>query len=74
MEIIETHCQMLGFISGRVTVALTCNSDSWDFSPGNEDVILEKPFDAQSNKYLAQAVGDGTLCPAGWQSTLHLRL
>lgn len=66
MEITETHCQMVGFISGRATVALTCNSDSWDVPPGNKDVIFENLFNTQSNKYLPLAVGIGTLRLAGW--------
>ena len=50
MEITETHCQMLGFVSGRVTVALTCNPDSWDAPHENEDVSIEKPFVTESNQ------------------------
>jgi|GraSoi_2013_20cm_1033751.scaffolds.fasta_scaffold03965_3 hypothetical protein len=71
MEITETHCQTIGSISGRVTAVLTGKSDSW--SVANTDVIFEKLFDIRSNKYLAHAVGIGTLCPAGWQPTIQHR-
>jgi hypothetical protein len=47
MEITATYCQGLGFISRRVTVALTCNSDSWDFSPENKDLSFENLFNTQ---------------------------
>jgi hypothetical protein len=50
METTETHCQMLGLISGQVTVTLTCNSDSRDVPAENKDVIFENLFDTQSNK------------------------
>ena len=50
MEITETHCQTLGSISGRVTVALTGKSDFWDVPHENEDVSIEKLFVTELNK------------------------
>ena len=50
MEITETYCQALGFISGRVTVALTGKSDFGDVPYENEDVSIEKLFVRESDK------------------------
>jgi hypothetical protein len=65
-------CQMLGFISGRVTVTLTGNSDSWDVPQENKAAIFENLFN--TNKRLLPSVGIGALCPAGWQPAPHLRM
>jgi hypothetical protein len=50
MAITETYCQALGFISGRVTVALTGKPDSCDVPHENEDASIEKLFDIESTK------------------------
>jgi len=74
MEITETHCQLLGFISGRVTVALTCNPDYWDAPHENEDVSIESCSLRNQTNNLAQTVGIGTSCPTDWQLTIRSRL
>src|SRR6267378_2453401 len=44
-------CQMLGFISGRVTVTLIGNSDSWDVPPENKAAIFENLFNTQTKGF-----------------------
>jgi hypothetical protein len=44
-------CQMLGFISGRVTVTLTGNSDSWDVPQENKAAIFENLFNTQTKGF-----------------------
>jgi len=50
MEITETHCQTLGSISGRVTVALTGKPHSWYVPRENEDFGIEELFVTESNE------------------------
>jgi len=41
-------CQVLGFISGRVTVTLIGNSDSCDVPPENKATIFENLLNTQT--------------------------
>jgi len=42
---------MLGFISGRVSVTLTGNSDSWEVPPENKAAIFENLFNTQTKGF-----------------------
>jgi len=42
---------MLGFISGRVTVTLTGNSDSWDVPAENKAAVFENQFNTHAKGF-----------------------